>query len=42
MKTRKQRKVRNLEVLEMILTRKGGVHKDRREKRLSNPNKRDW
>ena len=37
MERRKPRKVRNLDVLEMILTRKGGPHRDRREKRSNNP-----
>lgn len=42
MERRKPRKVRNLEVLEMILTRKGGPHRDRREKRSSNPKNQEW
>lgn len=42
MKARKQHKTRSLVALGMILTRKGGVHRDRREKRSFNPNKRDW
>ena len=42
MERRKPRKPRNLEVLEMILTRKGGPHRDRREKRSSNPRNREW
>jgi len=39
---RKQRKVRNLEVLNMLLTRKGGPMRDKREKRKDNPNRNDW
>lgn len=42
MERRKQRKARNLQVLDMILTRKGGLHKDRREKRSNNPKNQDW
>ena len=42
MERRKPRKVRNLEVLEMILTRKGGPHRDRREKRSNNPKNQEW
>lgn len=42
MERRKPRKVRNLDVLEMILTRKGGVHRDRREKRSNNPKNQEW
>jgi len=38
----KRRKPRNLIALEMILTRKGGPHRDRREKRSTNPRNRDW
>ena len=42
MERRKPRKVRNLDVLEMILTRKGGPHRDRREKRSNNPKNQEW
>ena len=42
MKRTKLRKARNLDVVEMILTRKGGPHRDRREKRSSNPKNSDW
>lgn len=42
MERRKPRKVRNLDALEMILARKGGPHRDRREKRSTNPRNRDW
>jgi hypothetical protein len=36
-KIKQPRKVRNLDVMEMIVSRKGGPHRDRREKRLNNP-----
>lgn len=36
MECRKPRKPRNLDALEMILTRMGGPHRDRREKRSNN------
>lgn len=42
MNRHKPRKVRNLDVLEMILTRKGGPHRDRREKRSNNPKNQEW
>ena len=42
MERRKPRKVRNPDVLEMILTRKGGPHRDRREKRSNNPKNQEW
>ena len=42
MKHTKPRKVRNLDVVEMILTRKGGPHRDRRDKRSSNLKNIDW
>ena len=41
-KARKQIKVRNMDVVEMILGRKGGPHKDKREKRSNNPKNREW
>ena len=42
MKRTKLRKARNLDVVEMILTRKGGPHRDRRDKRSTNPKNIDW
>ena len=42
MERRKPHKTRNLDVLEMILTRKGGPHRDRREKRSNNPQNPEW
>jgi len=36
-KQKQPRKSRNLDVMEMITGRKGGPHRDRREKRLNNP-----
>jgi hypothetical protein len=42
MERRKQRKARNLQVLEMITTRKGGPHRDRRDRRVNNPKNIDW
>jgi hypothetical protein len=42
MKRTKLRKARNLDVVEMILTRKGGPHRDRRDKRSTNPKNTDW
>lgn len=42
MKRTKLRKVRNLDVLSMITGRKGGPHRDRRDKRSSNPKNIDW
>ncbi len=41
-KARKQIKVRNTDVVEMITGRKGGPHKDRRDKRQNNPKNQDW
>lgn len=42
-KPRQMRKPRNQVVLDMILNTKGGPHKDRREKRKSNPrNQERW
>lgn len=41
-KARKQIKVRNTDVVDMITGRKGGPHKDRRDKRQNNPKNRDW
>jgi hypothetical protein len=41
-KIKQPRKVRNLDVMEMILTRKGGPHRDRREKRSNNPKNISW
>jgi hypothetical protein len=42
MKRNKLRKARNLDVLSMITGRKGGPHRDRRDKRSSNPKNIDW
>lgn len=42
MKHTKPRKVRNLDVLSMITGRKGGPHRDRRDKRSTNPKNTDW
>ena len=42
MKRTKPRKPRNMDVVEMLLTRKGGPMRDRREKRASNPKNVDW
>ena len=42
MKRNKPRKARNLEVLSMITGRKGGPHRDRRDKRSSNPKNSTW
>lgn len=42
MKRRKQRKPRNELVVAMILTRKGGVMRDRRDRRTDNPKNNDW
>lgn len=41
-KARKQIKVRNMDVVEMITGRKGGPHKDKREKRVNNPKYNSW
>lgn len=41
-KIKHPRKVRNLDVMEMILTRKGGHHRDRREKRSNNHKNISW
>jgi hypothetical protein len=42
MKRNKTRKARNLDVLSMITGRKGGPHRDRRDKRVNNPKNSAW
>jgi len=39
--SKSKKKVRNYEAIEMMLTCKGGPHRDRRDKRASNK-KNDW
>jgi len=40
-KPRQQRKPRNMVAYDAIFNHKGGPHRDRREKRQSNPNKQE-